>query len=370
MLDMPLRSIPGSMNVFTADDEDARGQIFWDIMGEDVDDFELTSSSPAPFTGLRGPGEPIALKFKNDPDYENPTDENRDSVYKVTIVARDRFTGGLMDERPLTIFVVNVHEIGKVTLSTTQPLIGTAVTAAVEDPDNGVAIITWQWRKAETESSETFEVIEGATTDTYTPVEADDGKYLRATATYIDITSDPDNPDTVNIDERTQKDENNDGVPVAKDPTMGDGSATDLTGADKLYRQVMTSANAVRVDAPGVDDPDAPVFSAPSFDRTVTENAETGSIVGNAVQVDMEDEKEGAKFTYDLDATISGDDDYFTIDEFSGQIRVGEVDFPNPVPTDLEGAGTVPPPDKLDPTLDYESGDTFTLIISATDTSN
>ena len=116
--DMLIRSLPGDMNVFTADDEDARGQIFWDIKGEDVDDFELTSSSPDPFTGLRGPGEPIALKFKNDPDYENPTDENRDSVYKVTIVARDRFTGGLMDERPLTIFVVNVHENGKVTLST------------------------------------------------------------------------------------------------------------------------------------------------------------------------------------------------------------------------------------------------------------
>ncbi len=108
MPDMPTRSVPGGMNVFTADDEDARGQIFWDIKGEDVDDFELTSSSPDPFTGLRGPGEPIALKFKNDPDYENPTDENRDSVYKVTIVARDRFTGGLTDERPLTIFVVNI----------------------------------------------------------------------------------------------------------------------------------------------------------------------------------------------------------------------------------------------------------------------
>ena len=50
-----------------------------------------------------------------------------------------------------------------------------------------------------------LEVIPGATTDTYTPVTADDGEYLRATATYTDITSDPDDPDTVNIDERTQK---------------------------------------------------------------------------------------------------------------------------------------------------------------------
>ena len=113
--------LPGSMNVFTADDDDARGQIFWSIKGEDVDDFELTSSSPDPFTGLRGPGEPIGLKFVNDPDFENPTDSNYDSVYKVTIVARDRFTGGLEDERSLTIFVDNVAEEGDASLSEDQP---------------------------------------------------------------------------------------------------------------------------------------------------------------------------------------------------------------------------------------------------------
>ena len=127
---MPLRSLPGDMNVFTADDEDARGQIFWDIKGEDVDDFELTSSSPDPFTGLRGPGEPIALKFKNDPDFENPTDENRDSVYKVTIVARDRFTGGLMDERPLTIFVDNVPRMARLNSIGAALALTTAVTAS------------------------------------------------------------------------------------------------------------------------------------------------------------------------------------------------------------------------------------------------
>ena len=281
----------------------------------------------------------------------------------MTIVARDRFTGGLTDERPLTIFVDNVHEKGKVTLSTTQPVIGTAVTAAVEDPDNGVAIITWQWRKSGTSTGD-FEVITGATTDTYTPVTSDDGQYLRATATYIDITSDPDDPDTVDIDERTQKLVG--GNPVAKVPTMGDGSDDDPD--DNLYRQMMTSANAVRVETPGADDPDAPVFSAPSYDRTVTENAETGSIVGNAVQAVPEPE---TVFTYSLGDTISGDDDYFTIDKASGQIRVGEVDFPNPVPTDLIEAPTeVPDPTKLDPTLDYEGDNTFTLIVSATDTSN
>ena len=41
----------GQPNVFTAMDEDARGQIFWDLEGEDVDDFDLSSSSEDPTTG-------------------------------------------------------------------------------------------------------------------------------------------------------------------------------------------------------------------------------------------------------------------------------------------------------------------------------
>ena len=87
----------------------------------DADVFELTSSSPDPTTGLRGPGEPIALRFKTDPDFENPTDDNLDSVYKVTLVVTDN--GGATDERPLTIFVQNVQEGGDAELDETQPTI-------------------------------------------------------------------------------------------------------------------------------------------------------------------------------------------------------------------------------------------------------
>ena len=359
---MPIRSIPGGMNVFTADDEDARGQIFWDIKGEDVDDFELTSSSPDPFTGLRGPGEPIALKFKNDPDYENPTDENRDSVYKVTIVARDRFTGGLTDERPLTIFVDNVEEDGKVTLSTDEPFIGEAVTASVVDPDNGVAIVTWRWERSRTGVDGTWTVINDATTGAYTPVTVDDGRYLQATVTYTDIMSNSDDPSTIFVDERTQKSDGEDPPrPVARDPDP------ELEGGpDKLYRVKVISKNAVRVEPGGTTDREAPQFSAPSYDRTVAENAETDSIVGDAVRVNSEKD---ITFTYDLKATVTGDDDYFDIDEDSGQIRVGEVLFPAPLPAGVMDPAAVAPA-MTDPTLDYEGDNTFTLIVSATDDKN
>ena len=70
--------------------------------------------SADPTTGLRGPDEPIALRFKSPPDYENPTDSNMDSVYKVTLVATD--SKGASDSRAITVFVQNVYEKGKVTL--------------------------------------------------------------------------------------------------------------------------------------------------------------------------------------------------------------------------------------------------------------
>ena len=57
--------------------------------------------------------------------------------------------------RPLTIFVDNVNEKGKATLTAEgddpdQPLIDNMITAAVEDPDGGEAVITWQWQRSDT----------------------------------------------------------------------------------------------------------------------------------------------------------------------------------------------------------------------------
>ena len=119
---MAVPGVLGKMNVFTATDDDERGQITWTLRGDDSDDFELSSA------GLEGPDEPIALRFKNAPDYEMPTDANGDSVYKVTLVASDGSMGG-EDTRPLTIFVENVHEQGMARLTAEgndpdQPLIG------------------------------------------------------------------------------------------------------------------------------------------------------------------------------------------------------------------------------------------------------
>ena len=356
---MPNMAVPatlGNMNVFTATDEDARGQITWSLRGEDADDFERTS------TGLSGPDEPIGLRFKNTPDYEMPTDANGDNVYKVTLVATDSV--GAEDTKLLTIFVDNVPEQGMATLTETQPTIGQDITAKVEDPDGGVAVVTWQWSKSTSNTpGTTFAVIHRATMATYRPRKADEGYYLQATATYIDTTSEMDDPGTALRDERVQK-----GIatsPEAKAATAGDGMPNN---EDELFRVMVTSENAVREDPSGPPQVTQPQFDMASYDRMVDENAEVGSIVGGPVMVMAEKD---VTFTYDLDATTTNDANYFTIDPDHGQIRVGEVAFPDPLPAGIVAVPTVVTvPDMDDPALDYEDFDTFVLVVTATDKDN
>ena len=389
MPDMPLPGQTGAglgaNNVFTADDKDARGQIFWTLEGEDADDFVLTSTGLRLTTGLGGPDEPIAIRFASAPDYENPTDSNLDSVYKVTLVATD--SPGDRSTHPLTIFVVNQDEQGRVVLDDDQPLIGQPISASVDDPDNNVAVVTWKWERAtSTDPTASWTVINGATASTYIPREDDksttakeqddNGYYLRVTATYTDVTSDLDviGPGSVYRDERTMKGEET--APLAKESA----TSTDGMVPDNLYRVMTVSANAVRIAPSDPSGVVAPEFADSSFDRTVAENAEVRTIVGAPVQVVPELDDKGkpkTTFSYKISDTITGDEEYFTIDEGSGQIRVGEVLFPNPVSSGVDlncerAAATdlADCPGMDDPVLDYEGDNTFSLIVTATDNRN
>ena len=290
-----------------------------------------------------------------------------DNVYKVTLIARDSHGGVAV--RPLSVFVDNVDERGEAAFSVEQPLIGSPISVSVNDPDTHQALVTWQWMKAKTTESQ-FSVIPGATASTYTPEDADSGHYLRAYATYIDSTSHADDPDTYNVDERTQK-MNGSGYAVPREATMMDGSEVD---SDRLYRVGVTSDYAVRADPDGSanDDTGDPAFHSQDLERTVVENAEVGTVVGAPVQVVPDLDRDGnpkTTFRYDLEDTPTGDDRYFTIDADSGQIRVGEVRFPPPLAIDVSAvpAGATPP-DITDPVLDHEDEDTFTLVVTAVDT--
>ena len=85
----------------------------------------------------------------------------------------------------VTVTVTNVDEDGAVTLPSAQPQVGTELTAALTDPDGGVSGTTWEWETS-SDVATGWAVIEGATSDTYTPAAEDAGKRLRATASYTD----------------------------------------------------------------------------------------------------------------------------------------------------------------------------------------
>ena len=102
--------------------------------------------------------------------------------YTLTVTATD--TSGASAMIIVTITVTDEDEAGTVTLSTMQPVIGTAVTAMLEDPDGSVSGAMWQW--ARTTDMTTWEDITGATMETYTPTMDDEDMYLRATVMYTD----------------------------------------------------------------------------------------------------------------------------------------------------------------------------------------
>ena len=109
--------------------------------------------------------------------------ETGPNSYIVDVTAAD--PSGLNDTIEVTITVNNVDEDGTVTLSTTQPIEGTLLTATLDDPDDVSGSVTWSWRRSQSRTS-LGTLISGATSATYTPVAADVGRFLRATASYTD----------------------------------------------------------------------------------------------------------------------------------------------------------------------------------------
>ena len=137
------------------------------LMGADMGDFTITDG---------------VLSFRSAPDYEMPRDADTDNIYMVTVKAE---AGGEIDMVDVTITVTDEDDPGTVSLSSMQPVVGVTLTASLTDPDGSTSGITWQWASSDT-SGGTYINISGAMSASYTPVEADEGDYLRATASYTD----------------------------------------------------------------------------------------------------------------------------------------------------------------------------------------
>ena len=118
-------------------------------------------------------------------DYEsNPSftltvqvSDNKDAFHSADDVIDDTIA--------VTVNLVNVDEPGVVRLDSTEPEVGSEMTASLEDPDGSLSSVLWQWSRSE-DGATNWKDIAGASTSSYTPNADDEGMYLRAEANYTD----------------------------------------------------------------------------------------------------------------------------------------------------------------------------------------
>ena len=158
----------------------------------------------------------------------------------------------------VTITVNNVNEPGTVQFVPPTPITGIPVIAFVNDPDGGVSGETWQWYQGDAQGGP-WSIITGQTSNSYTPADADEGRFFRVTATYSDVlgsgrsaegVTDGPTVSTVCIDQTNACSQDDPGSLAIGAPARAriDGIAdTDwfrfTTQADKIYRIDMMGAD-------------------------------------------------------------------------------------------------------------------------------
>ena len=283
------------------DPEGAR--IEWNVRGVDAADFEMSS------TGV--------LTFKESPDYENPTDRARDALdlnddgvtddpgeaamaaddrnYQITVSATEMRAGAsapLPAKRTdiaLTVIVGNVDDPGELNLQWLQPEVTTAIGTTLTDPDGETSSPTWAWytsKAADPVVGNMFHwtVVDGQTGTSYTPVEADEGKYLWVNVAYTD--------------------------------PEGDTKTADAKSENPVRAAVSDLANA------------SPDFEDNTDTRTVPEDTAVDDPVGDPVTATDTDSD---ILTYELDDDATSDNEladdsdlqFFNIDMETGQNRGG-----------------------------------------------
>ena len=158
----------GTVALYRAVDPEGEA-VTWSLSGADRDTLALS-----------GGGQ---LSFKRAPDYERPADAGSDNVYAVRVRA---FDGPLGDSLAVTVRVSNVEEAGTVSLSSSSPQAGTALSATLSDPDSvWASTVGWQWQRLSSRSA-AGTPIGSATSASYTPQAEDVDQWLVARASYRD----------------------------------------------------------------------------------------------------------------------------------------------------------------------------------------
>ena len=287
-------------------------KVFWTLSGTDAASFTIEGGT---------------LRFKSQPNYEVPTDRARaadttatppvtevtgsNNAYQVTVRSSgggeggepgsetddppDDHDGNDLDELEVTVHVTNVDEDGKVNLSSLQPQVGTTLTATVSDPDGVTIVGSWQWASSDSmtrpskDDSSWKDIPEQSNRQTYQPVDADLGKYLRVTARYRDNASkvDSDIREVMAVSSHTVR---KDVISSNQDPKFPDQKT--LLGGNAIVRA--------------------------STERFILENSPGGTKVGAPVTA-FDDETELEVLTYSLEGAHKAS---FNIHQVTGQITV------------------------------------------------
>ena len=250
-----------------------------------------------------------ALTFETPPDYEAPVDSGRNNVYNVRVEVTD--SGGNTATRVVTVTVTKIEEAGTVTLLNLQPEDGIDLMARLTDPDGRTSGLNWQWAKTVNKGTPPREsdYIEVAMSATYRPVAADVGHYLWAIASYAD--------------------------PDGQDKTARKVSEYAVQAADTKNERPKFRDQDVDTEGDQTDQI-----------REVAENTAAGAPVGDPVTaMDPDDNDNDGDGNDNLTYTLGGDDqNSFVIGRATGQITVGE-----------------------ETKLNFESKDTYTVEVTATD---
>ena len=293
----------GTVATYTAaDDEDdharPREALSWSVGGTDPEYFSIDAG---------------VLEFNAPPDFEDAKDSGANNVYEIEVIVTD--SNDQTDTQQVMVEVTNVEEPGEVTLSVEQPQEDIQVTATLTDPDNITAdSTTWQWARSRSRSSGWVDIEDEDDANigkaaTYTPVKADVGYYLRATATYKD----------------------------------GESTETEKSAEDGSTHTVRKTPymNAAPVFQ---NDEGEEIPTGTGVERSVAENSRVGTAVGDPVAATDPGDGRPDVLTYSLGGTDAGSLD---IDSGTGQIRVK--------------AGEIP---------DYEDSNQFVVEVTAKDPSD
>ena len=160
------------VTTYRASDPD-KDSLVWSLGGTDAAAFELF-----------GRGQARTLRLKTPPDFE------QQATYSLTIGVSDGSRSATLD---VTVRVINIEEAGRVALTSTQPQVGTPLTATLSDPDGSITGAVWQWQRRASSTADWVEVSVGVTgtsgmaeLSSYTPQAGDVGYMLQATVRYRD----------------------------------------------------------------------------------------------------------------------------------------------------------------------------------------